>query len=79
LDSVIGVRQRFETSLSLILQDGGRFPVLVRQGDVYTLNATGLIADALDEWAAAENRITVEELEDLYSLPIVRAKPAVAK
>ena len=70
---------RFETSLSLVLPDGGRFPVLVRQGGVYTPNAMDLIADALDEWAAAENRITVEELEDLYSLPVVREKPAVAK
>ena len=70
---------RFETGLSLVLPDGGRLPVLVRQGDVYTPNATDLIADALDEWAAAENRIAVEELEELYSLPVVRGKPAVAK
>ena len=70
---------RFETGLSLVLPDGGRLPVLVRQGDVYTPNAADLIADALDEWAAAENRIAVEELEELYSLPVVRGKPAVAK
>jgi CRISPR type IV-associated protein Csf2 len=67
---------RFESSLYLVLPEGGRLPVLIRQGDVYTPNTTDIIADALDEWAAAENRITVEELEDLYSLPVVRKKPA---
>ena len=70
---------RFETSLYLVLPDAGRLPVLVKQQGVYTPNATGLIADALDAWAEAESRITVEELEDLYSLPSDREKPAVAK
>ena len=70
---------RFETSLYLVLPDAGRLPVLVKQEGVYTPNATGLIADALDAWAEAESRITVEELEDLYSLPSDREKPAVAK
>jgi CRISPR type IV-associated protein Csf2 len=70
---------RFETSLYLVLPDGGRLPVLVKEAGVYTPNATGLIADALDAWAEAESRITVEELEDLYSLPSPKEKPAVAK
>jgi hypothetical protein len=37
------------------------------------------LTDALDAWAEAESRITVEELEDLFSLPAAREKPAVVK
>ena len=60
---------RFETDLSLVSADGSRLPVLTKQEGKYTPNATGLIEDALDAWAEAENNINVEELEDLYSLP----------
>jgi CRISPR type IV-associated protein Csf2 len=70
---------RFETSLTLVLPNAVRLPVLVKQGGVFTPNATDVIADALDAWAEAESRITVEELEDLYSLPASKETPAAAK
>lgn len=63
---------RFETDLSFV-SNGSRLPLLTKQDTKYTPNAMGIIEDALDAWAEAESKITVEELEDLYSLPATSA------
>ena len=70
---------RFESDLFLVPPDGGRIPVLINQGGRYTPNAVGIIADALDAWAEAEVNINSAELDELYSLPNVKATTAEAE